>query len=234
VASAILALVTEHAQGDEGAAYYRVDALDASGARLNGESPCILRMGDTGDAEDAEPLSAGAAQGRWALRALNDTHARYIALLTNMDKLSNMVAECLEAMAGAVAGAAQARMDFAANEAEREAENRKHEKQMKLLEWLMAQQAAGKGTPRSAGPITAWLAALAVEHREIVRDVLGAEEWGDLCRAADMPMGGERREVLRAILSRVTAAQQAELARRLPTSVLLQLQAAARAEGVIP
>jgi hypothetical protein len=234
VASAVLALVTEHAQGDDGATYYRIDAFDESGARLNAESPLVLRMGDAGEAEDVEGLTPGAAQARWALRALNETHTRYVGLMGNLDKMVGMVAECLEAMAGAVAGAAQARMDFAANEAERESEARQHEKQMKLLEWLMQQQAASRGVAPNAGAITAWLASLATEHREVVRDVLGAEQWGDLCRAADMPMGDERREVLRAILSRVTAAQQAELARRLPTSVLLQLQAAARAEGVIP
>lgn len=223
VAGAILQMVTEYG-ATNGVDLFRVDAYDASGARLG---DMVLRIGEGGVADEVEAGPGGGA--RWALKALNDIHQRYVGTLDALTKMVEMVAGCLEAMGGAVASAAQTRMEFAAGEAERDAAAHTHEKQMRLLELLAAHIGADRTKHAGSSPLATLLATMPDDVRETLRSILG-DLYGDMLKAVHTSDPEIRREQLTACISRVSPSQKMEMGDRIPEEWRVKLLAAWRAE----
>lgn len=222
IAGAILAMVTEHAQA-VGGDLYRIDAYDQTGARLG---DMVLRVGD-GQADEVETGGSGA--GRWALKALSDVHARHMTTLDVIPKMVEMVGQCLEAMGGAVAQAAEAKMAYASNEAEQQAQQHTHDKQMRLLELLAAHMSADSKTAHGRSPLADLLATMPDDVRDILREILGPL-FTDMAQAVQTQDRDERRAQIQAVLERIEPAQKLAMGTRLPEEWRTQLLAAWRAE----
>lgn len=223
VAGAILAMVGEHAERTA-VEVYRIDAYDESGARLG---DVLIRMGD-GSADEIENSAAGGG-ARWALKALNETHARHMTTLDVIPKMVEMVGQCLEAMGGAVASAAEAKMAYASNEHEQQAAEHTHEKQMRMLELLAAHMSADNKTATGRSPLADLLATMPDEIREQLREILGPT-FGDMVKAVQNQDPEERRAQVQACLERITPAQKLAMGSQLPEEWRTQLLAAWRAE----
>lgn len=221
VAGAIMAMVVEHAETGVGQGRYRIDAIDENGDRLG---DVVLRVGDDGEADDVE---TGNASGRWALRALDDVHKRHLATLDKIAGMVEMVGNCLDAMAGAVAAAAEAKMSYANADAEREENQQRHEKQIMFLQFLMKQ--TGRG-----GVAVESLASFLDSAPEAVRDgiarSIGAELYAELRAAAAEPDADQRKMKLVAVFGRITPAMKLALGQNVPTEWQEKLMAVLQAE----
>lgn len=223
VAGAILQLVTEHATAN-GVELYRIDAYDEGGVLLGN---LVLRMGGDGQVDEVETGGSGA--GRWALKALSETHQRHMSTLDVIPRMVEMVGQCLEAMGGAVAQAAEARMNFASNEAEQQAEQHTHEKQMRLLELLAAHMTADTKQKGGRSPLADLLATMPDDVRETLREILGPL-FGDMVKAVHTDDPEERKAKIQAVLERIEPSQKLAMGTRLPEEWRTQLLAAWRAE----
>lgn len=224
VAGAILQMCSEHALANA-VEVFRVDAYNEAGDRLG---DLLIRIAPDGGADEIENSHMGGG-ARWALRALDDTHKRHMATLDVIPKMVEMVGTCLEAMGGAVAQAAQAKMDFASNEAEQAAEQYRHEKQMRLLEMLGAHMSADRSKNAGRSPLADLLATMPDEIRELLREILGVT-FGDMVKAVQTSDPEQRRAQLEACLERITPAQKLAMGERLPEEWRTQLLSAWRAE----
>lgn len=223
VAGAILQLVSEHAT-TSGTELYRIDAYDEGGVLLGN---IVLRMGGDGQVDEVETGGSGA--GRWALKALNETHQRHMKTLDVIPQMVEMVGQCLEAMGGAVAQAAEARMNFASNEAEQQAEQHAHEKQMRMLELLAAHMSADTKKQGGRSPLADLLATMPDDIRETLREILGPL-FGDMVKAVHTEDAEERKAKIAACLERIEPSQKLAMGTRLPEEWRTQLLAAWRAE----
>jgi hypothetical protein len=222
VAGAILGMVVEHSSS-QGTELYRVDAYDESGARLG---DTVLRIGGDGGADEVD--TSGGGGGRWALRALTDTHNRHMATLDHLAKMVEMVAQCLEAMGGAVAQAAEAKMAYASNEAEVASEQHRHDKQMRMMELLATHMSASK-EQATGGALGALLDKMPADVKDTLFAVLG-ELYSDMVDASQETDPEIRKAKLQACIERITSAQKTALGARVPADWQARLLAAWRAE----
>jgi hypothetical protein len=223
IAGAILQMISEHAERTA-VEVYRIDAYDESGARLG---DVLIRMGD-GSADEIENSAAGGG-ARWALKALQETHDRHMKTLDVIPQLVEMVGQCLEAMGGAVAAAAESKMAYASNEADQQAAEHTHEKQMRMLEVLAAHLSADSKTASDRSPLADLLSTMPDEIREQLRGILG-DTFDDMVSAVQTKDRDERRAKVEACLERITDAQKLAMGSQLPEQWRTQLLAAWRAE----
>ncbi len=223
VAGALLTLMFEHA-ATSGVEFYRIDAYDEKGDRLG---DIVLRMGESGGADEVD-TSSGAAS-RWALKALDSTHKQHMETLKVIPQLVEMVGQCLEAMGGAVASAAEARMSYANNEAEQQAEQNRHEKQMRVMELLAAHMSAdAKGSgPRSS--LADLLATMPVDVKDTLKRILGPL-FDEMVAAVAQQDPEIRQAQVGAVLERITPAQKLAMGTEIPEEWRTQLLAAWHAE----
>ncbi len=224
IAGALLEMVNAHAATSL-CEVFRIDAYDTDGDRLG---DVLIRIQQGGEADDvnADNMSGGA---RWALKALDDTHKRHMKTLEVIPQMVEMVGQCLEAMGGAVASAAQAKMDFASNEAAQAEEQHTHDKQMRLLELLAAHMSADSKTAAGRSSLADLLATMPDDVRETLREILGPL-FDDMSKAVHTTGKAERAAQLQAVLERITPAQKLAMGTRLPEEWRTQLLAAWRAE----
>lgn len=223
VAGAILQMVTEHAQANA-IDLYRVDAYDDKGDRL-GE--IVLRMAGDGQADEVETGGSGA--GRWALKALKETHDRHMSTLDVIPRMVEMVGQCLEAMGGAVAQAAEAKMKYASNEAEQAAEQHTHDKQMRMMELLASHMSASNKAGQGRSPLADLLSTMPDDVRSTLREILGPL-FDDMTTAVQTQDRETRKAQIQAVLERIDAAQKLAMGTRLPEEWRTQLLAAWQAE----
>jgi hypothetical protein len=223
VAGAILQMVMEHATA-HGVDVFRIDAYDKDGARLG---DMVLRVGDGGAVDEVDTGTGGGA--RWALKALSETHARHMTTLDVIPRMVEMVGQCLEAMGGAVASAAEAKMAYASNEAEAQAAEHTHEKQMRMLELLAAHIGSSSATAKGRSPLADLLATMPDDVRETLREILGPL-FGEMAKAVHAADPEIRKAQLSAIIERIEPAMKLEMGARLPEEWQTQLLAAWRAE----
>lgn len=222
IAGAILQMVSEHAAANA-VEVYRIDAYDESGARLG---DVLIRVGDGG--ADAIETNMGGGT-RWALKALDDTHQRHMKTLDVIPQLVEMVGQCLEAMGGAVASAAEAKMAYASNEAEQQTAEHTHEKQMRMLELLAAHMGASSKSGGGRSPLADLLATMPDDVREILREILGPL-FGEMSKAVYEADPEVRKAQLTAIIERIEPSQKMAMGKRLPEEWQTQLLAAWQAE----
>lgn len=222
VAGAILAMISEYSS-DKGVAVFRVDAYDENGALLDS---VLVRVAEDGGADEMENAGGGA---RWALKALDETHKRHMKTLEVIPKMVEMVGQCLEAMGGAVASAAEARMNYAANEAAQQEEQHTHDKQMRLLELLAAHMSSDNAKNAGRSPLADLLATMPDDVKDILRGILGPL-FQEMANAVSNPDKEVRKAQLSAVLERVSQAQKLEMGTKVPEEWRTQLLAAWRAE----
>ena len=224
VAGAILAMISEHAAATA-CEVFRVDAYDDNGDRLG---DVLIRVSSEGEADElgGDNLGGGA---RWALKALDETHKRHMKTLEVIPQMVEMVGQCLEAMGGAVASAAEAKMAYASNEAEQAAQEHSHEKQMRLLELLAAHMGASSATAAGRSPLADLLATMPDDVRETLRKILGPL-FGDMVKAVETSNPEERAARVQAVLERIEPGMKLAMGQRLPEEWRTQLLAAWRAE----
>lgn len=222
VAGAILAMIAEYAESN-GVPVFRIDAYDESGARLG---DVLVRIAEDGVADEVDGSGGGA---RWALKALDDTHKRHMKTLDVIPMMIEMVGQCLEAMGGAVASAAQAKMDFASGEAEAQAEQNTHEKQMRMMELFAAHMGAASSKSGGRSPLADLLATMPDDVKQILRKILGPlfDEMATAVGNADPEI---RKAQLQAVLERVSPDQKVQMGVQLPEEWRTQLLAAWQAE----
>ncbi len=224
VAGAVLSMVSDYSKA-HAVEIFRVDAYDERGDRL-GE--CLIRVDLDGGADEYDHPNMGGG-ARWALKALDDTHKRHMSTLDVIPKMVEMVGQCLEAMGAAVASAAEARMNFAAGEAEQQAADHAHQKQMRLIELLAAHLSADATKKQGASPLASLLATMPDDVRETLREILGPL-YGDMVKAVHQEDPEVRKAQLAACLERIPPAQKLAMGERIPEEWRTQLLAAWRAE----
>ncbi|HUU94322.1 MAG TPA: hypothetical protein VM487_01165 [Phycisphaerae bacterium] len=224
VAGAILQMVSEYSAA-HAVPVFRIDAYDESGARLG---DVLVRIADDGGADEIETSNMGGG-ARWALKALDDTHGRHMKTLDVIPQLVEMVGQCLEAMGGAVASAAEAKMAYASNEAEAQAAEHTHEKQMRMLELLAAHMGASSATAKGRSPLADLLATMPDDVRETLREILGPL-FGEMAKAVHEADPEIRKAQLAAIIERIEPSMKLEMGAKLPEEWQTQLLAAWRAE----
>ena len=223
VAGAILQMVMEHATA-HGVDVFRIDAYDERGARLG---DMVLRVGDGGAVDEVDTGTGGGA--RWALKALNETHTRHMTTLDVIPKMVEMVGQCLEAMGGAVASAAEAKMAYASNEAEAQAAEHTHEKQMRMLELLASHMGASATAAKGRSPLADLLATMPPEVKATLREILGPL-FDDMVGAVQVTDPEIRKAQLAAMMERIEPGMKLAMGQRLPAEWQTQLLAAWRAE----
>ena len=225
VAGALLAMMSEHAAATL-CEVFRVDAYDENGDRLGDVLIRVSSDGKDADEVGGDNMGGGA---RWALKALDDTHKRHMKTLEVIPQMVEMVGQCLEAMGGAVASAAQAKMDFASGEAQQQEQQNTHDKQMRLLELLAAHMSADSKTAAGRSSLADLLATMPDDVRETLREILGPL-FDDMSKAVHTADKAERAAQLQAVLERITPAQKLAMGTKLPEEWRTQLLAAWRAE----
>jgi hypothetical protein len=215
IAGAIGKMLTEHHDA-HAAPFYRVDAM-ADGKML---AQVVLKLGPDGP-EDLQSMSGGA----WALKELGATHKRYLELLDKIGGVVDLAATCMDAMAGAVGAAADARMTYASGENENANDARSHEKQMAVLQWLMTQTAASK----QGNPLASVMAEMPQDLLDKMREIVGADCFELFVRAAGTHNPAERRNILTAALERIPEPAKVALASMLPKEWHAKLMAAFQA-----
>ncbi len=224
IAGAILSMITEHAAA-HAVEVFRVDAYDEKGDRLG---DILIRVDTDGGADEIEQSGMGGG-ARWALRALDETHKRHMKTLDVIPQLIEMVGSCLEAMSGAVASAAQAKMDYASGEADQAAEQHSHEKQMRFLDMFAAHMQADGAKNAGRSPLADLLAKLPDDVREVLRSILG-DVFGDMAKAVHTEDREARKAQVQACLERISPAQKLAMGEQLPEEWRTKLMAAWRAE----
>ena len=220
VAGAILAMVSEYSTHN-GVAVFRIDAYDESGARLG---DVVLRIDVDGQADEIEHSPAGGG-ARWALKALDETHTRHMKTLDVIPVMVEMVGQCLEAMAGAIASAAQSKMEFASNEAAQQEAQHTHEKQMRMLELLASHMRSSKASSDGGSPLASVLARMPESVKLTLRDILGPL-FDEMVVAVAHPDAEIRRAQLSACIERIEAAQKVAMGARIPAEWQTELLSA--------
>ena len=215
IAGAISKMLTEHHDA-HAAPFYRIDAL-VDGRVL---AQVVLKLGPDGP-EDLQSMSGGA----WAVKELGATHKRYIELLDKIGGVVDLAATCMDAMAGAVGNAADARMRYAAGETEAAESAQTHEKQMTVLQWLMTQSHVSK----QSNPLASVMKEMPQDLLDKMKNIVGEDCFGLFVRAAGTHDKAERRNVLTAALERIPEPQKAALAAMLPKEWHGKLMAAFQA-----
>jgi hypothetical protein len=226
VAGAILAMISEHAEAN-GVAVFRIDAYDETGARLG---DVLVRIAEDGVADEVDGSGGGA---RWALKALDETHKRHMKTLDVIPQMIEMVGQCLEAMGGAVASAAQAKMDFASGEAEQQEQQNTHDKQMRMLELFAAHMGAAGSKKDGRSPLADLLATMPDDVKAILKRILGPL-FDEMAEAVGNPDREVRAAQLEAVLQRVSPSQKVAMGSELPEQWRTQLLAAWQAELASP
>ena len=203
VAGAVSAMINEHHDA-HGHPFYRVDAMQ--GKHVLGQ--VVLKLGPDG-AEDLQSLSGGA----WAIKELGATHKRYLDLLDKMGGVVDLAAQCMDAMAGAVASAADARLNYASGEAEAREGERNHEKQMRVMDFLMSHASTSKP---GSNPLRDVLREMPAELVDEMKDIMGDDNFQLLMKAAASANPAERRNLLTHALERITEPQKVALVDALP------------------
>lgn len=228
VAGAILAMISEYGQA-HAVEVFRIDAYDESGARLG---DVLVRVAEDGGADEIASQNMGGG-ARWALKALDDTHQRHMKTLDVLPQLVEMVGQCLEAMGGAVASAAEAKMQYASNEAAQQEEQHTHEKQMRMLELLAAHMSADKTAKGGRSPLADLLATMPPDVKATLRDILGPL-FDEMAAAVANPDREVRQAQLAAVMERITQQQKLRMGQEVPGEWQTQLLAAWRAELAQP
>jgi hypothetical protein len=217
-------MVSEYATA-HAVAVFRVDAYDESGARLG---DVLRRIGPDGEADEIENSNMGGG-ARWALKALDETHQRHMKTLDVIPRLVEMVGQCLEAMGGAVASAAEARMAYASNEQEQQAAEHTHAKQMRLLELLASHMSASKQASGGGSPLAAVFGRMPADVKATLQDILGPL-YSEMVAAVAQADGEIRKAQLAACIERISDAQKLAMGQRIPGDWQQQLLAAWQAE----
>lgn len=232
VARAIVSMLHEDQEKREGDAPvgYRIDALDEDDARLN--DPGLYLPFSDGEASDDETT-----QGRWALKALDALHKRHLDLLDRIGVMTGpieaagqMAQDSLEALARLVADVIEIKLDAADKRMESEDEERKHERKMKLLDFIIAQSAgAGSNSPT---PLLELLKRIdGTPDGDAVADALGADNLSAVRNAAANPDRAARAEALVQLLTRFRSEPEvAAKLNALPEKLRNDFQAAIMAE----
>lgn len=200
VATALLAMMEEHqkAAGENPTEGYRLDAYNDKGDRLNGDGD-FIRFAD-GQADDLLDMRD---KGSWALKALNDTHKRYVELLDKIGPAIGVATEALDALVEVVGETLQVQRDNAEQRLEGEEAERSHERRMKMLDFLMDNVGASKS--KSDSPLADLLHDLPPKVKDEIRDGIGTDFWDALVVASENPDRGMRAEQLTALMKRMNA-----------------------------
>jgi hypothetical protein len=224
VAGAILSMISEYGQANA-ISVFRIDAYDEAGARLG---DVLVRVAEDGGADEIANQNLGGG-ARWALKALDDTHQRHMKTLDVLPTLVEMVGQCLEAMGGAVASAAESKMQYASNDAQQQEEQNTHEKQMRIMELLAAHMSADKTASGGRSPLADLLATMPADVKTTLREILGPL-FDEMAAAVVNGDREVRQAQLSAVMERISPAQKARMGAELPGEWQTQLLAAWRAE----
>lgn len=225
-AGAILAMMAEHAKAHD-VDHFRVDFFDSNMDKLDDLS---LRVSPDGEADEIG--DAMGFQGKFLLRLLGlaekmvkESHERHMSTLDKVEGLTEQVALAMEALSGAVASAAESEMKNAEGAAGREEARYKHERDMKLLDLLLARVGFG-GKGKNANPLAKLREEMPDETKAVVHEILGDDLWNDLNEACDEQDKEARAAKLMAVLSRLSPAQKDRLGEELPQEWQAKMTAA--------
>lgn len=199
VAGHLLAMMQEHQElkGDEAPEGYRIDAFDDNDDRLNGEGD-FLRFRD-GEAVD---LVDSRDKGTWALKALDAEHKRRLDLMDRTDGISQIAIDAMNVLASVIGDVIDVKIQHAERTEDSEDKQRKHDRQMKLLEFIMAQGGASSG---GEYPLRDLLKRMPAKVKATFRDIIGDERWAVMNEAASNPDRGVRATQLQSLMSQLQA-----------------------------
>lgn len=230
VASALLAMMADHqdAMRDKAPEGYRIDAYDGQDVRLNPNGD-FLRFAD-GEPDD---LLDARDKGTWAFKALDQTHKRYIDLLDRVGPAIAVATDALDALTAVVADAIQIRTDEADRRLESEEDERKHERRMRIMDFLMENSAGFGfgGSGKSDSPLADTIDAMPKGVEKTLRDGFGEDLFSAFVAAAKNPDRATRSEQIQALAKRLNMEPRAVQATKdIPKKWRDRFQAALMAE----
>lgn len=225
-AGAILAMMVEHAKAED-VDHFRVDFFDANMDRL---ADLPMHVNAEGDADEVGEGGGGVAT-KVMLRLIGmletqvqGSHNRYVGLMDKLEGLVEQVSLAMEALSGAVASAAENQMSNAEASAARDEARYSHERNMKLLDILIARVGFAGG--KDGTGLAKLLEEMPAEIRDNICTAIGADNWAALLACSAEKDPATQASMLAAILGRLTPAEQAALGRAVPAEWQAKIQAA--------
>jgi len=223
-AGAVLAMMVEHAKG-EGVDHFRVDFFDENMDKL---ADLPMKVDAEGEVDELADGSSNVAT-KVLLRlvsiqesAIDKAHGRYAGLLDKLEGLVEQVALAMEALSGAVAKAAESELANAEAAGGRAEADHKHERDMKLLDLLIARV----GNASTKNPLDKLMADMPPDVKAKIRDAMGDDWWDALELAVKEKDPAKQAEMLAALLKRVTPEQRERMTREVPADWQAKMYAA--------